>query len=129
MIINKATQNDVLICIKMSVRTVNNPQSHSEHFSVSLDVNDFQVHLHVVGRPAAGKHLLFDTVIGRSNLPVPSMRYMTEAGRPAAAGVAPTGMQDREGKSPDLPYKCDICEKCFQKHSSLTRHKYEHTGE
>jgi len=28
----------------------------------------------------------------------------------------------------DLPYKCDICDKSFQKQSSLTRHKYEHTG-
>uniref|UniRef100_F6VPC4 C2H2-type domain-containing protein n=1 Tax=Ciona intestinalis TaxID=7719 RepID=F6VPC4_CIOIN len=28
----------------------------------------------------------------------------------------------------DMPYKCDICDKSFQKQSSLTRHKYEHTG-
>ena len=26
-------------------------------------------------------------------------------------------------------YACDICEKTFQKSSSLLRHKYEHTGQ
>lgn len=26
-------------------------------------------------------------------------------------------------------YACDLCDKIFQKSSSLLRHKYEHTGE
>lgn len=36
-------------------------------------------------------------------------------------------MNGRPSQS-QLVYKCDICEKSFQKQSSLTRHKYEHTG-
>lgn len=28
---------------------------------------------------------------------------------------------------PDI-YACDLCEKIFSKHSSLARHKYEHSG-
>uniref|UniRef100_H2YDL5 C2H2-type domain-containing protein n=1 Tax=Ciona savignyi TaxID=51511 RepID=H2YDL5_CIOSA len=40
----------------------------------------------------------------------------------------PAGLPHLSPLSSDMPYKCDICDKSFQKQSSLTRHKYEHTG-
>lgn len=37
--------------------------------------------------------------------------------------ITPTATENEQGL-----YFCDRCEKTFSKHSSLTRHKYEHSG-
>jgi len=37
--------------------------------------------------------------------------------------IIPTATENEQGL-----YFCDRCEKTFSKHSSLTRHKYEHSG-
>lgn len=39
------------------------------------------------------------------------------------ADVTPTTETEQEGL-----YFCDQCDKTFSKHSSLARHKYEHSG-
>lgn len=41
-----------------------------------------------------------------------------------------SGPQRKKMKKTDNGlYACDLCDKIFQKSSSLLRHKYEHTGE
>lgn len=41
-----------------------------------------------------------------------------------------SGPQRKKMKKTDSGlYACDLCDKIFQKSSSLLRHKYEHTGE
>ncbi|XP_036842782.1 zinc finger E-box-binding homeobox 1 [Oncorhynchus mykiss] len=55
----------------------------------------------------------------------------------SSEGVATVEEQDNSDSSPPLKkmrrlqsgmYSCDLCDKIFQKSSSLLRHKYEHTG-
>lgn len=41
-----------------------------------------------------------------------------------------SGPQRKKTKKTDNGmYACDLCDKIFQKSSSLLRHKYEHTGD
>ncbi|CAK8679372.1 unnamed protein product [Clavelina lepadiformis] len=70
------------------------------------------------------KHILHDAITSRRSSPY-SEKDIGHSLLPEHFNTEPPS---RVMGSPELPHKCDICDKCFQKQSSLTRHKYEHTG-
>ena len=75
------------------------------------------------------KFLLHKAIADRQGSPFQSRDVGFPFGvLPHHSGSSSMNATRRTSGSPDLPYKCDICDKCFQKQSSLTRHKYEHTG-
>ncbi|XP_066299731.1 zinc finger E-box-binding homeobox 2-like isoform X1 [Branchiostoma lanceolatum] len=79
-----------------------------------------------------------ETAEGSPSIPSPSPSgtypgYIGDSasspGSPALSTGTPGRRRDRTTRTEDGLYACDLCDKVFQKHSSLLRHKYEHTGE
>nr|CAB3267909.1 ZF(C2H2)-33 zinc finger protein [Phallusia mammillata] len=73
------------------------------------------------------KHLLYDAITNRRTSPF-AERELNAFRKSMQQTGSPGSNMDNTSRLTEMPYKCDICDKCFQKQSSLTRHKYEHTG-